>query len=413
VLQDANSSVSSTFNYSKIRLFGVVPISFLISLIFVIAIKSGEKSLKLFKLFFQQYLVLMLIATFIGLFGLLFFEYSTRFFIDYFYYSSTIILVLYVFNNSVKREFYELFKKNILLALVASPISSLIFFISGVNATYGGINIIPYNSLFLFSPIILFTNFISNKIVYLISVVSITIVSVYSVGGKGVIFVLILLIASALKFIVKSKFKVIPLTGVVLVLSLIIYNISNGFFVEDKNEFLLAHKVNQFISIFNWGDLSFDSLENVSDSPRVRIAEFLNILNYYFNNPFKSIFGLGFGSYFEDNLNLFALMDLSQGSFDDDQINTGRFYRAHDTFPVILMLHGVVGLLFSIYWSFYSFRNSVKSFFLLGLIPWLFLTYGFDINIAITGIIFLYIGLYELNVYESSKHFNENNFDNI
>jgi hypothetical protein len=244
-------------------------------------------------------------------------------------------------------------------------------------------------------------------------VVSITIVSVYSVGGKGVIFVLILLIASALKFIVKSKFKVIPLTGVVLVLSLIIYNISNGFFVEDKNEFLLAHKVNQFISIFNWGDLSFDSLENVSDSPRVRIAEFLNILNYYFNNPFKSIFGLGFGSYFEDNLNLFALMDLSQGSFDDDQINTGRFYRAHDTFPVILMLHGVVGLLFSIYWSFYSFRNSVKSFFLLGLIPWLFLTYGFDINIAITGIIFLYIGLYELNVYESSKHFNENNFDNI
>jgi hypothetical protein len=157
----------------------------------------------------------------------------------------------------------------------------------------------------------------------------------------------------------------------------------------------MFHKINQFTSIFNLNS----SFDDVSDSPKVRIGEILNILYQYNDNKLTSIFGLGFGGYFEDHLNFFSSMDLSQGSFDDDQIYSGHFYRPHDTIPVVLLLHGFAGLFFIFYWTIVAFIKSFKSIFLLGLIPWLFLTYGFDINIAILGVIFLYLGFYQ--IYES------------
>ena len=386
------SSLASSYNYSKLRFFGTIPISFILSFVFYICtLRTKNKKCK-FNNFCTQYFFLNLIAFLLGFIGLLLLNYSISYFVSYFYYSATVLLILYILKNNSNDSLFNILKKSIEYLLIAAPIFSLILFFFGTSSVYGGIKTAAANSLFLFSPFLLLFELKTHRYLRYLAIFSFLIISVFSIGGKGVFFLIIVLIFKAINLFKDSKSKLTGIFSIILFSFIISIAIAGLFSSANKNDYLMFHKVNQFASIFSFNG----SLDDVSDSPKVRIAEILNILYYFKDNPARSIFGFGYGGYFQDYTGLFSIMNITVDSFDEDQINTGKFYRPHDTLPVILLLHGFLGILFLFYWTIISIVMSRSSYYLLGVLPWLFLTYGFDINIAIVGIIFLYIGFYKL-----------------
>jgi hypothetical protein len=405
ILEDAGGTLLSTYSYSKLRVFGKIPVSFLFTFYFGISSPWKRGSNSLLNLFLRHYSILVFVAIIFGIYGLFKHDYSLNYFIDSLYYSLVIIFISMKLRNSLNFNFYFFIKRNVFLVLMASPISSTILFLLGQSAFYGGIDIIPVNSIFMFTPLLFFIKVRSNFFLQVIACISLIFVAAYGIGGKGVIFLFLLLLVWLIRYFIVSRRKIIPFLFISLFSIFFVFILNKGFLIEGRNEYLFAHKANQFISMFNFHKLSLEALDEVSDSPKVRIAEVLIILNNYTNNPMASLFGMGFGGFFRDNLGLFALMDLSQGSFDDEQINSGRFYRGHDTIPVIMLLHGFVGIIFLLYWIVKILFSSIKSFSFIGVLPWLLLTYGFDINIAIFGLLFFFIASFEFYMYESSTNF--------
>lgn len=380
-------------NYSKIKLFGYLPVSFLVLIWLGIGYKKNI-GIDYFMNFLNQYGLLVVIASLTGFWGVLFSSYSIEYFIYYLYYSVSVFLFLYIFSKAINFKNFYFFKNLVVFSLIASGFTSILMFFFGRISTYGGISIIPYNSLFIFTPLILLVSTPLNSIFKILSLAAIGFVSVYSIGGKGVAFLVLVLI---IYFFVNSKgiFKIIyPLFLIIIIVGLQLFFGPQSF--ESRNDLLSFHKFGQLFSIFNLNFSDSDFLDGVSDSPKVRIMEVINIVYMYIERPILSIFGLGFGAGFRDYSGLFQLVDLSKGAFDDSQINKGVFYRPHDTIPVVLLLHGLLGLLFILYWSIYFIVKQKNSTLLLGGIPWLFLTYGFDLNIAFFGCLCVVLGFMEL-----------------
>lgn len=376
------------FNYSKLKIFDIIPVVLILNAIFLFLLKNKYNKLPSLSKFIRHYVILNLVAVSFGIYGLIFLNYSVHFFITYLYYSLIVFTTLVIFNKSSSYDFYQFFDRYFILLLAASPLSSALFYYFGNSSYYGGIETIPVNSVFIFTPFLFLT---SNKVNFIIKIFvfpSFFLVSIYSTGGKGVVFIVILVIFYFFKKLNEYKIsRYLFYGGIVFLVTLIN---SNDLVIKDKNEFLMAQKFNQFVSVFQ------GSLEEVSTSPQVRLGEVANIIYSYKINPLKSFLGVGYGGYFEDYLGLFKYIDLSKGSFDDEQINSGRYYRPHDSIPVILLLHGIFGILFLVFWMVYIFKFASRANNLLGVIPWLVLTYGFDINIAIVGIFFLYLGLFDV-----------------
>jgi len=397
---DSNTLDELSTNYSKLKFFGYFPISFIISVWLAIAYIKAPNFVYI-RSFLSQTIFLILVATFLGVLGILFSSHSVHYFIFYLYYSVSVFLFLFIFSRAINKYNLRFWRYMVVLNLIASGFTSLLMYLFGLSTSYGGISIIPYNSIFIFTPLLLFVPFQKNILLWIIAIIAIGFVSIFSIGGKGVAFMVLILILFFVKQLKRTSIIYI------CIFSFLILIIQNNFFTqftEGRSDLLSLHKFGQFFSIFNFSASNADTLEGISDSPKVRIAEIVNIANMYISSPVFSVFGLGFGAGFQDYSGLFKLMDLSKGAFDDGQINSGIFYRPHDTIPVVLLLHGLAGLIFILYWSIYFILNHKKSALFLGGIPWLFLTYGFDLNIAFFGTLCVVLGFLESFILEQDNN---------
>jgi hypothetical protein len=73
----------------------------------------------------------------------------------------------------------------------------------------------------------------------------------------------------------------------------------------------------------------------------VRTASFVNSVNTLLDK--NAIFtGLGYGSWYTDNY--FPMLNLNTSSFEEESLQTNRYYRVHDFFFMFLFKFGVIGL---------------------------------------------------------------------
>ena len=110
-----------------------------------------------------------------------------------------------------------------------------------------------------------------------------------------------------------------------------------------------TRKLNELISMFEaLGSLSAAGVDisGISESPYIRIAEFLNIIDNGLSNPLGLIFGCGYGGYYTDSTHLFQNVDVSLGGFPMDVVNSGKYGTAHSFLPMTLLYNGIVGLFF-------------------------------------------------------------------
>lgn len=95
-------------------------------------------------------------------------------------------------------------------------------------------------------------------------------------------------------------------------------------------------------ALFTIGSTGF-TLTDISDSPYIRVAEVLNILDNGIRDPLGLIFGHGFGGVYTDSTGLFRNVDVSIGGFPLEIINSGRYGTAHSFLPNTLLFNGLIG----------------------------------------------------------------------
>jgi len=153
---------------------------------------------------------------------------------------------------------------------------------------------------------------------------------------------------------------------------------------------LSQKKFDQAISSFNiWENNWFENLPN---SPKFRIDEFINILFEYNEKPQYLLFGKGFGGSLTQHT---SFLDWNQtDAFSIEQIREGRYFRLHFALNKIFLKFGLIGLFYYISIFILCLKGIKKNpWVLLGLI-W-FLMY-FDYYISLNfGLFCLLLGLFK------------------
>ncbi len=343
------------YSYPEVKLFGPLTVSYIIlGLIWMKALKKPvpkEVVTSLIFKFKQIIMIFMLYGILIGLMGLLFDRYRFSDFITPFVY----IIVGFVFLDIVCRLYDKKFLGKCyhyaFCLLVASPIATFIsFFLLHISVQYSAYDMLISNEVFGFCPILIMFLVFKEKRKSLLLYIGLLayFISAFS-AGKGGTFLEIAVCISIIAYFVYFKQGIVrPLFKklLLIVFPVTIIGFISYLQIMDVGSNLATVKISELVSLFQaFGTLSSSGLDisGIAESPYVRIAEALNILDNGLHNVFGLLFGYGYGGYYTDSTHLFEAVPLT-GAFPQEYINTGRYGAAHSSVPTLLLYNGVVGL---------------------------------------------------------------------
>lgn len=385
------------FNYSKLKIIGPLAYYHVITfIIFFLMIKRkiGIDRGSLFYSLIKIFVFLGGIGIFFGIIGVLFFEYYPHHFIAYSVYIIVIVVHAILLAKFYSQEFLQKIFQSIVAVLIAAPIASVILKFFGVTTFYGTTVIPVSNEVVYYSVFLIFTIFQFRKFVLpLISVfISLFILIEGGLGGKGVVIYAIafigFLISPFTPYYNKYYRKRSQIVKGFLYPSLLLFVIQIQSFFSNPDNKLFMYKFESFILMFK----VFSGLEYIDlipASPRVRIISLLNVLYDQIRNPIKLLFGSGYGSYFYDHYGLFQGMDLKTG-FRQQEILMGKFGRPHDTLVAVPLANGFLGLFFILKLVYQYIMRIKYNFLAFAVVPWLLLTFYFNSQFGIVGLLMLY-----------------------
>ena len=387
----------SMYNYGTMKIIGPIRGFYLLNIIFVILFRKRcpNKKTLLYSLF-QTLSIIFASGIIIGLLGCLINPYySFDSFVDNTIYifvtlSTLFVLVRLIEENTVKQAYY-LGVCAIISGIVGSFICYTLFHITSHYSVYD----IPYIAdIAGFVPVLIIGYFtFKHRIPYWSALLIFLFFSMDMMGGKSFFqlgFCLTCLIYLAFfdydsVNLVKQKSSHMRFLLVVVCVAVVAF-VGAHF----SSESMAFYKFKSALSMFS-GDIS-----EMSRSPYIRVASLINILHEGLSNPFTLLFGKGYGGYFEDGLNLFVGIDLSNGAWGDTDIQTGRFHSGHDTMVTVPFFNGLIGLylILKICWLYVK---KIKFNFLNGVaFLWIILQFYFNTLTAATGVFLLFAAEYNL-----------------
>lgn len=388
----------TSYNYAKLKFFGSIGYSHIISL-FLMFIVNVENKKKIIKegLYYDLYklLIFFIISGFgIGLINLLIGDYYLEGLKIYGSYILIIFIhadILMKANNRLLRKYFT----DIMIPLltIVSIVNFIIHLIYPEFFDLAGISL--FSALLL--PALLFQKKTRINLIGLFFVVYNMVL--YRSSGKELIFLLIIILMTIILSFDKNIKKTYPLRTkfIRVTLMIILISIPTIYLFLFNTYSGSSLIVSKFAQVESLGDfiLFQGSIQNIATSPYVRVTSLLNILHEGILNPFQLLFGKGYGGYFQDNLQYFSNLDLTQGGFSDKAILSGDFYTGHDALVTVPMFNGIVGLylLLKIVWK--SIRFSKRNYLILSAIPFLLLVFYFDTLIGVSGVLLFYLGSFD------------------
>ncbi len=383
------------FNYSKLKLFGPIGVYHVILTLLVFLNITKRKVFNEFRLLHKFLVFLFLFGVLFGLLGIAFSDYYLKHFITYTIYVLVIIIHVILFRILHTKDFARNTFRMVVSVLISSPIASMILYFSGIFVMYGNseipiINEAGYYSIFLILAFFQFKRFIlpviSSLFMFFLTLKGAT-------GGKGIILVGIAFVIFVAFLFFKTQFykfrvKLLQLFFGLSIVVLLIMNLS--FTIENK---LFLHKLNSVFRIFSVFK-GINYLHLIPESPRIRIVSMINIFYDNIKNPLALLFGKGFGSYFTDHMQLLRTMNLDS-AFQENEILSGKYPRPHDTVVAVPLSNGVIGLIYLFYVSYKYLGNIRVNLLSCSVIPWLLLTFFYNSQFAIVGLIMLYASFYK------------------
>lgn len=352
----ATDSEMQLYSYPEAKLVGPLTLSYVIlGLIWTqslkLPIRSYVKNTLIYR-FRKTILIIMAYGFGVGFIGLMLFQYRFNDFITPFVY----ICVGFVFLDVIVKLYdYDFLKKCYQYSfclIVASPLATFIsFFLLNVRTTYSIYDSLISNEIFGFCPALLLFLIMKDKCnKTLLWIGLITFFACIFVAGRGAAFYDLAGCFFIIALLVYSKSPVIrPIYSKILTIGLplgLIALVSYSHIME-LGDSLGTRKLSELFSMFEaLGSVSTAGMDitGISESPYVRIAEALNILDNGLNNIFGLLFGYGYGGFFTDSTHLFQNATLLD-AYPQEYINTGRYGAAHSFLPTILLYNGVIGFI--------------------------------------------------------------------
>jgi hypothetical protein len=414
------SSSDSLYSVSNLPFLGFLGLFGLIILAFILFLTSGNMKLKikntgLFKLLkFSMYII------FIGIFmslvssllndNMIPLDSFIFFFKNDFakYFTISTIIILYILQINSDNHFYVELKQYLSTILIAIVLAAPISVLSGYIGFYGDSETILMPLPFFFSTCMILFLFDKKYKKYKALLLIVSFIAIYlqfffpnSLGGKSwlvLIFILYFLFARYVKMSFKIPFVII----ITIIIILSGFSINNqGAIDPDAN--LLDKKLNEAMSILAFSQMNY--YENISDSPKARVDEFINVVDEFKEKPLFSIFGKGFGGSVKDHNNYFGSFQASY--FSDREYINNSFVFLHESINVIFLKFGMIGIFLFFLLIVKISKNGFSNPWLsIGFI-WFIFFFGYTISLGIFGVSSLVLGLYEANIFKENMNLKE------
>lgn len=394
------------YSYAKLKALG--PVSFFHIITFFIwfltfkNFKFRPQNSLLYEIQ-KTMLILCALGTIIGGIGLVLWNYPLEYFIDPLRYIIPGILICDTFLLLYKNEYIRLFYYASIYLLIASCISAfLTFFVFNMKVEYSVDETFISNEMYyLFPSILVGIIMIKNKEIQYWMIFSIILFFVNMLGGgRGMTILTTIMALSFMVYVIyfcKDSVNVVGkvMRGALPFVVLIVLSI--GLTISGSD--LFNRKLEQVISLFGmfWGDGDFtERLLNVSSSPFIRIAEFINMLDQGIDNIPSLIFGRGYGGGYTDSTGLFTFVRLENGAFSDEMIASGIFYKAHSAIPCSMLYNGLIGLFFIFKMSWKYAKKVHENFLAFGGFILFIYTFYFNPLFLVSGLFLCFGAEYQL-----------------
>lgn len=286
-----------------------------------------------------------------------------------------------------KKKFldFKILEDSLFSIIVAVAITMCFSFLSKNYGVYGGIETLQVSAISMTLPcslvVLMYRDIdIRKRLIVFSAAIVITLLSLlFNANGKIVLSVgITVLFFLFVSF--KTKKKLFIVLMVMLPFVIIVGLSVMSQMVETS--FLLKLKVEQALSTISfWKEGWF---ENMSESPKFRIEEFLTILDEYTKKPWSLPFGKGFMATTRDNLGYYV--SASATSFSDFELKTGLFMNMHESLNNLFLVGGLFGLFFYVKYLIEIIKSSRVSFWgVLGTF-WFALFFKYSITIGVFGI---------------------------
>ena len=377
------------YNYAKLKLFGPLSISFVISLMFLIILFFKNVRLRIRTTTFLIISVCIFLI-FIGIFS------STLniFLGNYVDTQSTIYYLVYLVNLIVYsflacfvfQSFCLRYQRGIYVLVLSAPLVACLGYIFGVNMIYGTVKVpVVTEAAYFYLIALIAINKelkISKGMLYASGFCWLLCLLSGALGGKG--FIMVLLILLALCMIRWRRSIILLILSLIFVIFL--YQNIEILYVFDGVQLAIYKLESALILIhllFFGGDLTL-----LPESPRIRVLEISMIVDTWSQSQWKALLGSGFGGVFYDNFGYLSGLSLDT-AYPMDEVMTNRFSRPHDMIPTVLHLHGMFGLILFFLLAFYFFVRSYTDLRYLVFIPFIVLSFYFNHQFGLIAILFL------------------------
>lgn len=401
--------LEGSLSYAKIKLVGPLTLNYILLAIMWLSVRHLPIRVDKKSLLLKSRNLFEFFIVFGGLVGCIGFVVDDNYMIIYFINILLYVVIAFLYADMLIRLYNEkmskLFAVSTLCMITASTVAVLLsFFVFGMTTMYSVDESFINNPIYYTSPCLLIAFFqvkdLRLKLISLIGIIFYGMGSVIISRGSTFLatFVAISLLIYMVYFkskktqgsiIVKIILPAILIIGIPLVLGVVI---SSGTVSNNKFE--------QFTSLFRLFDFSASlpsRLAEVGNSPYIRIAEVLDVIDNGLNNIITFVIGSGYGGYYTDSLNLFSGMDLSNGAFPEEMVKVGRFYKGHSVYPTALLYNGLIGLVLLLRIGLMYLRNIDKTFLVFS--GFMLFMYGFyfDPVALVSNIMALFGAEYMIN----------------
>ena len=287
-------------------------------------------------------------------------------------------------------------KKTLLSILIGVVVELLVSYITHRYGFYTietllSSNVIRYIPFMLIIP--LYNKYKKNYgIIYLfIAFVGMYFSMKYSSTGKLIIlYILVPFIAIIILY--KQNKKI--LVYLLILLPLVVLSLVMLFNYLYNSNYLFMAKFKQVVGLFSFGS---DWLDKMPLSPKVRIAEIINIFMEYIKKPWLIFWGKGYMGSTPDYTNTYHMV-VNSFSFSALEHHMGIFYSVHESFNSLWLYNGIIGLVFYIDILIKVIKNVKKTPFILIGGFWFLMVYGYSVTMSVFGIAALIVGLYDINI---------------
>lgn len=322
-----------------------------------------------------------------------FLKFFQKDFADYF--SICLLAILIILQISTDFDFFILLKQYLFTIIISLIFSAILSFSLGFNGRYAldtHILLMPLTYFFCITVLLFLFDENFNKHKYLL--IFSTLITIFlqfkisnALSGKSwlaLAFVVVLIVLNKVKYINKIFASIIVL---ILFLGLVNLNFDN----RSTENNLMDRKINEALSLFAFSQSNY--YENISESPKGRVDEFLNIIEEYKQKPIFLLFGKGFGGSIKDHKQLFG--SFLSAYFSDEEYLNNSFVFLHESVNVVFLKFGLIGLFF-MFFIFYKIITTGFSnpWISIGFL-WFFFFFGYTFSLGVFGISALILGLYE------------------